>query len=242
MGVISDWLAASSQIQQSGFRVGKQRTIYRSLSKIISLYGDPARASTFDAINQLQTQAIHVATVDGGTFTLTFTLWSGETFTTGNIAFGANAATIEGAIDSAATSASIVGWTNGDISVAGGGLGSTPVTYTFDGTSVAGQNHDLIVVDDALLTGGGSAGAVVKTNVGQTIRYSWALLAGLNIITAGLPDQSDTPGALTVGAKASSNVMYPNQETLRAIALQAAIEDNNVLVGTKILDALGLAA
>lgn len=123
--------------------------------------------------DELQSIALYSGTVSGGTFTLTFVLFSSESFTTANIAYDANAATIETAIDVAATAASIVGWTNGDISVAGGDLNTNPVTLTFDGTSVNERNHALVVMDDALLTGGGSGGAITTTTEGFVGVVSW---------------------------------------------------------------------
>jgi hypothetical protein len=123
-------------------------------------------------IDEVQSIAAHVATVSGGTFALTINLTLG-TFTTAGIAYNANAATIETAIDVAATAAGIVGWTNGDISVAGGDLVTTPVTLTYDGASVASLNQGAVTIDGALLTGGGSAGAVTTTTAGNSPIASW---------------------------------------------------------------------
>lgn len=103
----------------------------------------------------------------GGTFALTFNLKGGQTFTTAAIAFNANAATIETAIDVAATAAAVPNWTNSDISVSGGILqaAGANVVLTFDGNSVKLMNHDLTEFDGSLLTGGTEpATRVAKTN------------------------------------------------------------------------------
>ncbi|MHA2266127.1 MAG: hypothetical protein ACXAEN_27345 [Candidatus Thorarchaeota archaeon] len=221
---------------------------------------------------------------------------------TANIAFDANAATIESAIDTAITAAGTVpGWTNGDISVAvtttlvagdgtltydgasvddtaqglatidgtlltGGGSANTivrtnighapvsgwtasdisvaltgdlttnPATFTYDGTSVAGANHGTMVVDDTLLTGGGSAGAVTVSTAGQTTRPALAVLRSMNAVST-VPDQGDTAGLVVVGV-AGSMYLNPSADVLRALALQAAIDDDNDALETAILDGL----
>lgn len=240
MGTIQDWLDNSDTMQQSGQRVGLQRSVQEDLNKIKDLYADPARPSSYDAVNAVYTEGTYDGSVTGGDRTITITLFNGETFTTAAIAYNASAATIESAIDTAATGV-VTGWTNGDISVSGGDPTTAAVVYTFDGSSVAGGRHTLSI-DGSGLTGGGSLGTVTETTPGQSVRYSWALLATLNVITAGMPDQGDNPSSLTVGEVGSSNPVVPNQQALRTIAKAAAIEDGNAQVETSILSALGLSA
>lgn len=129
----------------------RDRGIRRRLEVVDAQGSFTAEVVTAD---EVQSIAIYSGSITGGTFELDFELASGETFTTAAIAYNANAATIESAIDAAATAAAVAGWTNGDISVAGGDLTTAPVTLTFDGTSVTGQNHVLTVIDGASLTGG----------------------------------------------------------------------------------------
>ena len=122
--------------------------------KVINRYFDNLEAAVpqaeivaYSAANSVQSLSIDAA-IDGGNYTITVTLRNGETFTTGSILYSANAATVEGALDSAATSASITGWTNGDISVSGGDISTAPVVLTFDGASVSGTNHPVAVAND----------------------------------------------------------------------------------------------
>lgn len=132
--------------------------------------------------------AVHTIAQDatdhtGGTFTLTITLSSGETFTTAGIAYNANAATIESAIDTAASGV-VPGWSNGHISVSGGILqaAGADVVLTFDGASVSGDpNHVLTVFDGSSLTGGTEpATRVTNTTVGvQSIVNNAALGSGI---------------------------------------------------------------
>ena len=92
----------------------------------------PGVLATTDEIQEIAQYATNPI---GGTFTLTFTV-NGETFTTAAIAYNASAATVETAIDVAATALPVTSWTNGDISVSGGDLTTAALTLTFDGTSV----------------------------------------------------------------------------------------------------------
>jgi hypothetical protein len=95
--------------------------------------------------NEVQEIDVYNGAVTGGTFRIELP----ASFTTAPIAFDANAATIEAAIDAAATGV-IVGWTNGDIAITGGPLTTTPVVLTFSGDSVAGIDWPQIVILDSV--------------------------------------------------------------------------------------------
>lgn len=134
----------------------------------------PSTLSTaYEAANTVHTLG-QDAGADGGNYTLTITVAAeraqnrlvDQTFTTGNLAHSANAATIETAINSAATTAAVVGWTNGDISVSGGALASADIVLTFDGASVSGMRHPVTVATDVDLTNN-DALAVTLTTPGQ---------------------------------------------------------------------------
>lgn len=103
-------------------------------------------------VDEVQSIAPYANNVTGGTFTLTLTVNGESPFTTAAIAFGANAATIETAIDVAATAASIPGWVNGDISVTGGPLTTTALTITFDGDNVDETDQGQTTIDGSSLT------------------------------------------------------------------------------------------
>lgn len=94
------------------------------------------RTVTGVGVNEVQSLAAISSTA--GNWTLTFTV-PGTVLpvTTASVAFNISAAGLETAIDVAATAAEVVGWTNGDITCAGGDMVSNPITLTFDGTSVA---------------------------------------------------------------------------------------------------------
>jgi hypothetical protein len=238
MGIYADFLANTKGMDITDPIVAGDRTVNEWVSEQIA-NGDVAEAAAYAAKDEVQSLSANDHT--GGTFTLAFTLRSGETFTTAGIAVGATAGTIETAIDVAATSASVVGWTNGDISVSGGPADTAAVVFTFDGTSVTGQNHGLIVNDGTLLTGGTDDGTVTVTTNGQTKRTSWAILAAVGAITAGMPAQGAdvTQYDLTAGPR-DSNPALPSAAVLTTLAEEAGIEDLNANVVTAIKSALRL--
>ena len=229
MGITAD-LQNVDSLDSSLNATAIQRVLKAYVDNLIDIQGDPDYKARDAATNEVQSIAQHVPTVSGGTFDLTVTLFNGETFTTAVIAFDANAATIETAVDVAATGV-ITGWTNGDISVSGGDLNTAPVVLTFDGTSVASQKHFLTVIDGALLTGGGSAGAITVTTDGQPNRPA---LATLDLI--GMIDNSQVIGVLPVagdyvGLQGSLH-LNPNELILQMLATEAGIETGDIGVGS----------
>jgi hypothetical protein len=189
---------------------------------------------------EVQSIAIHEDGVDGGTFTLTFTLHSGVSFTTAAIAFGANAATIQAAIDTAALP-KVPGFTAADIACTGGPLTTTPLVITFSGASVASQNHGLTVIDGALLTDGGvpeDPGEVTQTTAGQPLRTAYSALIVLGILSAPAPAHGATADIVVQNARGS----FPHnidEATVRAIVNQVVVEESSEAIGTAILTALG---
>lgn len=231
MTLIADFLADNVNIDKTAPIQGIDAVATRYLERR-QAEGDFEVRSGYGAQDEVQSLAVYEGTVSGGDFTLEFTLRNGETFTTAAIAFDANAATIEAAIDTAATGV-VTGWTNGDITVTGGDLNSAPVVFTFDGDSVTGNNHDLIIVDGSGLTGGGSAGEVTVTTEGQTVRAAWQLLYEFGVVTSAPPAQGEDASALTVGDPAAS-AAWPPAALISLLADAAAIEDLNLQVATEI--------
>jgi hypothetical protein len=127
-------------------------------------------ASGYTAVNWVET--IDEEPVTEGNWTLTITIGKDRgrgrlndvTFTTANIAHNANAAAIQAAIDTAATAAGVVGWTNGDIVVTGGGLAAADIVCTYSGASVSGMRHAAMVANSGTLDG---VLTVSTTTVGQ---------------------------------------------------------------------------
>ena len=96
-------------------------------------------------------------TVSGGTYTLQF---MGET--TSSLAYNANTATIQAALDA------LVNVASGDITVGGGTLPGTPATFTFGG-QYASADVPLIVVNGASLTGSTPAYTMTQTTAGAAL-------------------------------------------------------------------------
>lgn len=189
MGIYSDLLASASTLDIGQPIEGVDASVVKELMAIKDRH-DPDAPTAYASGNEVQTLAATGASA--GTFTLTFTLQSGETFTTAAIAYNANAATIEGAIDTAATTASVVGWTNGDISVANASTADlATTTFTYDGASVANQNHSELTVGAGSLTGGTIT--VATTAEGQPSRLGLGALAALGVIEGTPPAYRGTP-------------------------------------------------
>lgn len=241
MGIYSDILASANSIDigNGDGRVAIDKALVRELNALQDRQGDLDYPSGYDAADEVQELAQHTGTPSGGTFTITVTLKNGESFTTAGIAYDANAATIESAIDTAATSASITDWTNGDISVAGGPLTSDAITLTFDGDSVSSQNHPAITADGDNITDG-DVGAVSTTTEGQSKRTAWAILKSTGAFSGSIPDQGEDPSGLTADTDRSTNPFLPSQPLLKALAKEAAISDGNENVESSLLTVFGL--
>jgi hypothetical protein len=177
-------------------------------------------------VNEVQSVAIFPLTPTSGNYTLNFTLSDATNFITGNIAYGASAATIETAIDVAATAEPVPAWANGDITVSGGPLTTDAVLLTFDGSSVYRKDHSATVVADVNLDGYAIPGAVTTTTQGQSTRTVWEVMEIMGLVAGGPPVQGTTSG-LSAPTSRISSPHYPRQATLQALAQQAAIDDES---------------
>lgn len=240
MGILSDLLALSASIDPDVPVVAGDTVTKRQVQNFIDTIGDPDvyPTNTGDAVNEVQGIAVYSGTVSSGTFTLTINLYGGLSFTTDDIAFDANAATIEAAIDTAAAPV-FADFVAGDIAVTGGPLTTTPVVLTFDGASVAGKNHGLTTGSSAGLVGGGSLGAITTTTPGQGLRNALAALVVLGILDAA---NIQVPGDVTGYTAQNVRGSFPHglsEGTVRDIIRQAAIEDNDPALETALLSLLG---
>jgi len=109
-----------------------------------------AGTNGISAQNEVQTLTI-TGTPTGGTFTLTY---DGQT--TSTIAYNADAATVDAALEALSNIGA------GDVTCAGGALPGTPVTIQFT-SALAQLNVALITADGSGLTGGSSPDAAVAT-------------------------------------------------------------------------------
>lgn len=239
MGVFSDSISGDVISTNAP---GIHNSIRRQLESLgISVLGDPDISDDTAVIDEVQSIAQHVE-ADAGDFTITVTLANGESFETAAIAYDANAAAIESAIDTAAVG-TVTGWSNGDISVAGGPLTTTPVTLTFDGDSVDGANHPLAVIDDSGLefeSGPGTAGEVTLVTAGQAGRPAWEALQLAGIIGGTIPEQGENADSITDAGGWRGMPQRLSIPAIKALALQAARDDGNDAIYGQILAVLGI--
>lgn len=232
------------QVLQTILTAGKAKTIApsspsaRELSRLLGDIGDIDMPASLLAANEVQSIAKYGGTVTGGTFKLTIILANGKSFTTAAIAYNANAATIQTAIDTAATAAAIPGWVNGSIVVAGGDLTIAAVTLSCSGAAVAGQKMGLTTIDGTSLVGG-TAGAVTVTVDGQTDRMAWAVLQRFGIISGTVPVQGTSPSGITAVYKRGFFPFGISDSLVQDLIVEAAVEDNSVAVQTTLKSLIG---
>lgn len=240
MALIANFLANARGIDQTDDITALDRGIVKELTAAINR-GDTEIPATLVAIDEIQTLSAYTVAHDGGDFTLTITLRNGETFTTAALGFGALEGAIETEIDIAATSAGVTDWTNGDITVTGGPLTADDFVLTYDGASVAGNNHTLVVLNDSLTGGTTAIPPAVTTTNGQTIRRAWGVLVVMGVIDASeIPAQGVDPGILTLATNPGDNSYYPSAATIRALAEEVGIEDLSIPARESVLAATGL--
>ncbi len=241
MGIYTDLLANAEAWDAGGadgISVGVDRVITRQIEKFLTQQGDVPYPSGYAEADEVQEISIYSGSVASGNFTLAFSLQDETTFTTANIAYDASGATIETAIDTAATG-NVSGWTNGDISVAlTGDLTANPAVLTYDGTSVDVLNHDVVVITDIDLGGGGTVGTVSTTTNGQSNRTAMAVLNVMGVINSPPPPQGTV--SVTATSTRASYPFMPSQETLQALAKQASIEDSTDALYGSLMTAMGL--
>jgi len=222
MGIYTD-LASTSPIPGKP-RVGLDRTSGEQLLSKAALH-DPSVGSAYAGADEVSVipEQTDAGAADTYTITLEFpTVAGGTTVTTAAIAYNAVPATIEGAIDTAMTSASFPSWTNADISVSGSGaagIDDGTVTLTFDGTSV--NNIPCLVTWTA--TGFTANGSTTRSTPGQVDRKAAQALFELNVISGSLWNSGEQPSGLT--RPASNGQSRPRYQLIRDLAIQAAVEN-----------------
>lgn len=180
---------------------------------------------TFDEPATVMTLVAWTGSPTTGTFTIAIKLIEQDgtetTITTGSIAYDANAATIEAAIDTAA--ASVSGWTDGDIAVTGGGLDAADVTLTFSGDSVSGQAHN---ERPTVTTGGGFDGtqATPASTVAVTgecpNRVFWAQCEEAITLLSGRNPQQEFENSVLQSDGVSSNRVSSDRNQMPPVHTQ----------------------
>ena len=224
MGIYTDLATGSSTIKAAKPRVGLGRASAEALLAQAEKF-DPTIASDYAAQDEVQTIPEQTDAGAGDTYTLNIVIPKiAINITTAAIAYDATAATIEAAIDTAATAATWTDWTNADISVAeenSAGLDDGYITLTFDGDSVTERGVEVIVLT---ATGFTKSGVSARTTGGQTDRKATMALFYLGVVTGTLQDSVEAPSDWT---KPAALVKRPRYGLIKDLAHQAAVEDGS---------------
>lgn len=159
------------------FKVGAGRIIYAPMTTPVpTALSDMIYMTSGSNANEVQTLTV-TGTPTGGTFKLQF-----RGYRTASIAYNANAAAVQAALEAIGT----IG--TGGVVCAGGPLPGTPVTITFS-NQLGFTNVPLVTVVDAAFTGGTTPVAAVATTTAGV---------GLYDVKSGWLDLGPTLGGITV--------------------------------------------
>jgi hypothetical protein len=195
--------------------------------------------------DEVQSILAYANTPASGTFTLTLNFAGKTPITTAAIAYSANAATVQTAINVAVTAAGSnkpAGWTNDDVAVTNGPLTSSALTLTFSGTSVTHVDQGLSSVSGTSLVVASKLASPSSTTTteGQAARTAWSVLEYCGIIGGTVPAQGSDADAISDASGFIGNPHRLSEPTIKAIALQAARDDGNDDVYGQICTALGI--
>jgi hypothetical protein len=241
MGIFSDFLASAKSIDNDGEVTALDHVIQREIDAEIAK-GDAAYpTASYEGEDEVQTLSASGATA--GTFDITVGINTPNgdiQVAVASIDFDETPANIQTALD-AAVGAAFADYTAGDITVSGAGTADLNDTiFTYDGDSVANLQHPLSTVDGGSLTGGGSE-AFAETNGGQTGRSPWAIMELYSL--AGFTSLPTQGGSLPTLTKVIDRGNTPFSDAfLRALALEAEIQDEIPGLESVILTAMGLKA
>lgn len=207
----------------------------------------PGVAATTDEVQHIVQFANNPT---GGTYTLTLNFIGKTPITTGNIAYNAGHATVQTAINVAVTAAGSnkpAGWTNDDVVVTGNGLTGADLVLTYSGTSVTQANQGQATINGALLTSSTvylATPAYDTTTAGTDLRPAISALMVCGIIDSVPAGQGDSPSGITA-ANGFKLGVSPNQlspETLRALCIQAEIEEKRAGLADELFAIIGISA
>jgi hypothetical protein len=167
--------------------------------------------------------ATHLTTTSGGNYTLSVNATAnGITYTTASIAYNADAATIEAALDTASP-ATVV---NGDIAVAeAGSAGLSDGNCSFTCSGNLASVPVLITIADVDLSGSGNGvGAVTRTTPGRKDRNAYQALFDMNIVDGAGNDAGESP-SMTLPTTASDYIGWWRRARLETIEFLATAVD-----------------
>lgn len=236
MTVIADFLAKARSLDINAPIHSLDRRVVQELEGEIAKGDVSLPAANFDGQDEVQTLAASGASA--GTFDLAIAAGDVVVAVTG-LAYNAAPAAIQTALDNAAASV-ISGYAAGDITVGGAGTAqANPTTFTYDGASVAARLHPLSSVDGSGLTGGGSE-AFSQTTAGYSQRNVWAMFNAYSLVSFGATPPTHAGSLPTLTKILDKSVNRLSEPTLRALALEAEVQDKIPGLEAALLDAMGL--
>ena len=240
MGIYTDALANTKSFDSALPREGVHRAISREIQAELDRV-DTALASAYAAANAVHVIATDAVDHTGGTFELTVNLYKDGVLyaaTTAALDFDATAAEVETAIDTAVDTAAYPGYVAGDIAVTASGtdLQDGTITLTYSGDSVAGLGHGPVTMLDERTGGTSPAPAVAATAYGNATREAMAILLSTSTVIGEVPAAATNP-TWVAGSRALGRVL--SLDTIKALARDAAIADNNPTMYSTIGDLFG---
>ena len=180
MTILSDALSRATTYDVTGQIDAGDRRVHRELTE--RLGDQPYPNATLAAVAEIQ--SITAGDRTGGDMDLVFTLAGGTGFSVLALAWNADAATTQAAVDAAALVANPA-YEAGDFAVAGGAFGAagSATTVTFGGPLGVG-NQALITVVGTSLTGG-TTDPVASESTAGVLTNPLAAVAEIQSITAG---------------------------------------------------------
>ncbi len=162
---------------------------------------------------------------------------------TDNIAFDADAAAVQAAVDSALSE--VPGYVAGDAKVAAGPLTSADMTIEYGGSLSASVN-DVVIITDVDLAGDGefNVGVPFVYQAPSPDRIGYGALLALGIADIDFPEAGKDLTAEDVTVTPSGDgARFPyslSADTVKAIVLETSIEEGNDTVATVLNAALRL--
>jgi hypothetical protein len=238
MGIFSDLLLYGKVMGDDDAK-GALRAARAEIKQLINEIGDYDYRPSEEGKNTIYNMAVYSGgTPSSGNYTLTATRADGFTKTTANIVYDDQPVNLKSHFDTMFYGV-IPGYDFGHVNVTGGpNLDSVPFVVNFSGSSVRHQRWTLTGEDLDLTPG--TLGAITSTQTGQTNRRAWAALFRGSVIGPTYPAQGDATGWTVIPWPDNNSCFRLSQSTLKLLAKEASIDDDNPAVFTNLMADFGI--